>query len=148
MPRSPKPIGPMRCVCAGLRRTARLLSRHYEEALRPAGVSPSQFELLSTLQAMKAADQAQLVKMLETDQTTLSRNLKLLLAQGWVETAQDERDARRRVYRVSDVGQAVLREASELWYAVHERVHGLLGEHMEEVWPALDRIQDVARRLG
>ena len=141
MNRSPDP----RCLCATVRRAGRLLNRRFEEALRPAGVSPSQFELMMTLRAAGATDQAALVRLLETDQTTLSRNLKLLLDRRWIETAQDEQDARRRSYRLTRPGHDVLRKALRLWKRAHSEMEDRLAAPISELWPLLDRILQAAR---
>lgn len=124
---------------------SRLLTRRYDEALRPAGLSANQFELMATVRAAEPVGQARLAALLETDQTTLSRNLKLLLARGWVEMASDDRDGRRRRYRLSGPGTVALRDAKACWDVVHREMEGLLGGSMEDLWPVLDRIQDAAR---
>jgi len=135
----------MRCLCATVRRTGRLLTRKYEDALRPSGLSVSQFELMAMVRGMQPVDQTTVANELETDQTTLSRNLKLLLAQGWLEVVMDERDGRRRCYQLTSTGGEVLRSAKQCWDGVHAEMEGLLGMPMSEVWPLLERIQDAAR---
>ncbi len=133
----------MRCLCATVRRAGRLLTRRYEEALRPAGVSVSQFELMMVLQASGPVGQTALAARLDTDQTTLSRNIKVLLRERWIEEAKSLEDARRRTYTVSTIGSAVLAEATHCWQRVHSEMARLLP--MAELWPALDRITDAAR---
>jgi DNA-binding MarR family transcriptional regulator len=100
---------------------------------------------MATVRAAEPVGQARLAALLETDQTTLSRNLKLLLARGWVEMASDDRDGRRRRYRLSGPGTVALRDAKACWDVVHREMEGLLGGSMEDLWPVLDRIQDAAR---
>ena len=145
MPQSPESAPPMRCLCATVRRASRLLNRRYEEALRPAGLSTSQFELMMTLRTAGACDQSTLARLLEIDQTTLSRNLKLLLNQRWIEIVKDKHDARRRTYRVAKLGSAVLGQAGRCWYKAHVEMERLLGGKMSDVWPLLERILNAAR---
>jgi DNA-binding MarR family transcriptional regulator len=135
----------MRCLCAAVRRAGRLLTRRYEEALRPAGLTVSQFELMMTLRAAGPIDQGALARLMECDQTTLSRNLKPLLAWRWIDEAKDERDARRRTYRISSLGASVLAEAMRFWRRVHTEMERALGGSMAEVLPVLDRVMGVAR---
>ena len=144
MPQSPDQPS-MQCLCATVRRAARLLNRRYEEALRPAGVSPSQFELMMTLRTAGPVDQAKLAQFIEIDQTTLSRNLKLLLAERWIEATTNTRDARRRTYRLTKLGLAVLAEAQRYWRQAHEETERLLGGPISELAPALTRILQAAR---
>lgn len=136
----------MRCLCATVRRAGRLLNRRYEEALRPAGMSTSQFELMMTLRFAGASGQDKLARLLETDQTTLSRNLKLLLNERWIEVVADQQDARRRTYRITQLGLAVLGEAQRLWRQAHDDMERLIGEPMSNLWSLLDRILNAARK--
>ena len=135
-----------RCLCATVRRAARLLNRGYEEALRPAGVSTSQFELMTTLKRAGASDQTRLARLLEADQTTLSRNLRLLLKERWIDSKQDAQDTRRRIYNLTGLGLTVLTEAQRCWHRAHEAMERQVGVPMQELWPMLDRILDAARQ--
>jgi DNA-binding MarR family transcriptional regulator len=141
--RSPEVKRAQRCLCATVRRTARLLTRRYEEALKPAGVTVSQYELMNVVRATQPVEQTRLVKIMETDQTTMSRNMRLLVEAGWLEAGADERDGRRRNYKVSSAGIKALQEARHCWHEVHEQMENELG--LGELWPLLDRIQSVAR---
>ena len=128
-----------------MRRAGRLLTRRYEEALRPAGVTSAQFELMITLRGVGASSQGELAGLLETDQTTLSRNLKLLLQRRWIETLEDGHDGRRRTYRPTMLGLSVLQEAQRCWRQAQEEMERRLGGPIAELWPALDRILSAAR---
>lgn len=139
---------PLRCLCATVRRAGRLLTRRYEEGLRRAGVSSAQCELMMKMSAAGASSQGTLAKLLETDQTTLSRNLKLLLERRWIETLEDGRDGRRRTYRLASVGLAVLAEAEHCWRQAQEEMERRLGGPMAELWPVLDRILSAARKAA
>jgi DNA-binding MarR family transcriptional regulator len=134
-----------RCLCATVRRAARLLNRRYEDALRPNGLSPSQFELMMTLHHAGASSQTSLAQRLETDQTTLSRNLHLLKRQRWVATGTPAADARQRTYRLTPSGRALLEEAQRCWHLAHAEMERQLGEPVSALWPMLDRILAAAR---
>lgn len=135
----------MRCLCATVRRAARLLTRRYEEALEPAGVTPGQFEMLMALRHATALDQSQLAAYLEIDQTTLSRSLRLLLRERWLIEEKAAGDRRRRMYRLTELGRAVLADAQRRWQSAHRQMEDALGEPMTALWPALDRILNAAR---
>jgi len=100
------------------------------------------------MSAAGASSQGTLAKLLETDQTTLSRNLKLLLERRWIETLEDGRDGRRRTYRLASVGLAVLAEAEHCWRQAQEEMERRLGGPMAELWPVLDRILSAARKAA
>src|SRR5512140_3535168 len=72
------------CSCTRARAAARLITRAYDEALRPVGLTASQLAVLAAVDAVEVASIASLSKMLFMDRTTLSRNLKPLFALGVV----------------------------------------------------------------
>ncbi len=147
MPPNPKPMASTprqtRCLCATVRRAGRLLTRRYEEALQPAGITVSQFELMMTLRAAQPIGQTALATLLDIDQTTLSRNIKVLLRERWIEESAAAQDARRRSYSLSKLGAEVLAEASRCWQRVHDEMARVLP--MTGLWPTLDRITEAAR---
>jgi DNA-binding MarR family transcriptional regulator len=98
---------------------------------------------MNVVRAVQPVEQTRLAKIMETDQTTLSRNMRLLVEAGWLEAGPDERDGRRRNYKVSSAGMKGLQEAQRCWHQVHEQMENEL--RLGELWPLLDRIQRVAR---
>jgi len=74
------------CMCANLRRAARVVTQLYDEELRPSGLRASQFTLLQTLNIAPGISQKRLAGVLEFDSTTLTRTLAFLRRQG-TETA-------------------------------------------------------------
>lgn len=66
------------CVCFHMRRTARLLSQAYDQALKPTGLKVTQFSLMTTVAADEGATIGRLAGLLGMDRTTLSRSARLL----------------------------------------------------------------------
>jgi DNA-binding MarR family transcriptional regulator len=56
----------------------------YDAALRPAGLAMNQFTLLVAIHLFEAVPITQLAQVLFTDQTTVTRNIKLLEKRGLV----------------------------------------------------------------
>jgi len=133
----------MRCYCAKTRQVARRLTRFYEAELRPAGLNPAQFELMANLQGRPGASQAELAVALDVDQTTLSRNLKLLVGQGWVGSGASAQDGRRVEYRLTAEGRKVYRKALPCWERAMTRVREGLGGEAEGVFDVLDSLARV-----
>src|SRR5690242_13958004 len=80
------------CGCANLRRAARVITRLYDQALRPSGLGAAQFTLLQALHTAPGMSQKQLAGLLEIDSTTLTRTLAPLRHEGWLRsTAGDDR---------------------------------------------------------
>jgi len=89
------------CLCANLRHSARLLNRYYEKELQPAGITPAQFELLANLATRPGVSHSELAVALDLDQTTLSRNIRILVDKDWISRASEAKDLRRAAYTLS-----------------------------------------------
>lgn len=133
----------MKCLCAKTRRVARLLTRRYEQELQPAGVTPSQFELLSALGAKPHWSQVELCQVLAADQTTLSRNLKGLLDRGWVKRDRTHEDRRVVRYVITAEGAGAWQQALPHWEQAQRAVQQELGEEWEAAWRALERLSQL-----
>src|SRR5580704_11887816 len=90
----PATLPDIHCACAGIRRAARLVTQLYSHEMG-WNAEPAQFSLLSALERHPGARQAPLGRALGLDKTTLSRNLKLMQRNGWVE-AVPGKDRRER----------------------------------------------------
>ncbi len=134
----------MRCYCASARLAARRLTRLYEAELRHAGMNPPQFELMSWLQGRPRVSQTELAEMMDVDQTTLSRNLKLLIGQGWVISDVANNDRRRVEYRLSAEGQRALQRAMPHWQAATDRMRRALGVDAESIGAVLERLTSIS----
>ena len=110
------------CVCTNLRMTARLVSRRYDRALAPAGVTANDYAILARLEREGQLSVGTLAARLAMDRTTLSREVAPLIAAGLVEAAADEGDRRRRILSLSGEGAARLRLARPLWAAAQESI--------------------------
>lgn len=102
------------CACTRLRTAARLLTRAYDETLRPAGVNASQLAILAVIDVDEATSIAALSKRLEMDRTTLSRNLKPLQAAGLVHLGA-EGWKRSKTVRLTAEGRKLLTRAKLFW---------------------------------
>ena len=130
------------CVSLNLRRAARLVSRRYDEALRPLGITIGQFSLLGVLAARREASISAVAAFLGMDRTTLTRNLRPLQARGLVNAKTDPEDGRSRIIFLSSAGQALFEKAVPLWETAQKDV--LKGFGKGE-WP---RMQESLSRLG
>lgn len=138
----------MICLCANTRRAARLLTQRYEEALRPAGLTPAQFELLVTLSYRPGISQSALASHLALDQTTLSRNLKPLLTRNLINHAACTRDRRQTVYTLTPIGAEALQHAMPLWQSAHQQTQHLLGDHWQPTLDALGHLNKLKSDPG
>jgi DNA-binding MarR family transcriptional regulator len=121
------------CLCASFRRATRALTQHYDEAIRPLGLTPTQFTLLQALSRTGTVSQGRLGELLAMDSTTLTRTLNIMARHGWVEKLHGN-DRRERQLRMTQSGHAQLNRALPVWQKVQERLRRQLGS---EPWQAL-----------
>ncbi len=138
----------MKCLCAGTRHAARLLTRYYEEELRPANLTPAQFELLSTLAARPVWSQSDLAEFLDLDQTTLSRNLKILIERKWVKRSASVKDQRQACYSLAAEGRKAWQAALPHWERAQAAMQQNLGADWQVVWSALERLTSAISEKG
>ncbi|ANY85870.1 MULTISPECIES: MarR family winged helix-turn-helix transcriptional regulator [Pseudomonas] len=115
------------CICTHLRRAARGVSRHYDEALAGFGVNVAQFSLLRHLQRLDRPSITTLAEAMGLDRSTLGRNLRVLEAEGLVKLADGD-DQRNRVVLLSAAGEALLRAALPAWEQAQRQLVERLGE--------------------
>jgi DNA-binding MarR family transcriptional regulator len=115
------------CACANLRRTTRLVTQLYEQALRPASITAPQFTLLQALKLAPGISQKQMAEFLGIDSTTLTRTLALVRKRGWV-SAQPGRDRRALRLALTKAGEKQYERALPYWQSAQKRLQQLLGE--------------------
>ncbi len=114
------------CLCHHVRRTARAVTRLFDEALQPTGVKAAQFNILAAIAARDVTSAAEISKLLAMDRTTLSRNLKPLREAGYITT---EGGAGRRpdVLSLTATGRVIFSRAADLWRQAQGQLTGRLG---------------------
>jgi DNA-binding MarR family transcriptional regulator len=114
----------LNCACAGLRRAARLVTQLY--SLEMGGnMEPTQFALLSALSGHPGASQAQMGSALGLDKTTMSRNLRVLQRNRWIESAEST-DGRRRGFRLTRAGENILSATKPAWARAQTKLQSAL----------------------
>lgn len=118
---------PSVCVCTTLRMASRVITRHYDRALAPVGLSTSAYSILSRTSSEGPLPLGALAARLAMDRTTLSRELTPLLDAGLITAATDSGDRRRRVVAVTRKGAALVERARPLWAQAQKEVAGDFG---------------------
>jgi DNA-binding MarR family transcriptional regulator len=110
------PTGPNLCYALAARKKARYLTRLYDSRLAPAGLSVSQFTILSLLEEHGRLKLAALGEMLIMERTSLVRALKPLQTAGYVVTETPD-SGRAFDVLLSAAGLQKVAEAAPLWRA-------------------------------
>lgn len=128
------------CICTHLRRAARGVSRHYDEALAGFGINVAQFSLLRHVQRLDRPSITSLAEAMGLERSTLGRNLRVLEAEGLVQLAEGD-DQRNRLVLLSAAGKARLEAAHPAWEQAQEQLVARLGEgRRDELVRLLERL--------
>ena len=111
---APAALTDLACACATARQVARVLTQLYDSRLRGTGVEAPQFALMMTLDKHGPCGQGALGRRYALDKTTMSRNLKLLERNGWIESVSTN-DTRERRFALTDAGRKRLAAARPKW---------------------------------
>ena len=103
------------CVCAALRRASRSVTQHYERSFRGSGLRATQFTLLAVLTQTGPLPLSSLAAQAGLERTTLTRNLRLLEAKGWVRVRSTEGDGRVRRVELTRAGRAAAQKGLPAW---------------------------------
>ena len=128
------PLLDLNCACASVRRAARLVTQLYSHEM--GSVEPAQFSLLSVLSHLPGTTQASLGRALGLDKTTMSRNLRLMQKNDWIEPVLTD-DHRERGYRLTPEGKRILAATRPGWARAQNKLRAVLkrGE-----WEAMFRV--------
>jgi DNA-binding MarR family transcriptional regulator len=138
----PKPITTP-CLCNALRQASRAVSRLYDEEMRGVGLRTTQYSLLRVLARAGPIRQGDLSELTSLDETTLTRNLPLLVKAGWIAIRRGE-DRREKLVTITEAGTAKLSEARPAWERAQARMQTLLPER---TWQGLLAILPEVARL-
>jgi DNA-binding MarR family transcriptional regulator len=128
-------------TCAGwnLRRAARRATQFLEERMMASGVSFSQFGLMAEIASAEDDTVSAIAERMGLDQSTLSRTLRTLEAEGLVEIAIVESDQRKRMVWLTEQGARRLEAALAAWRQAH-------AELARQV--SIDAVHRLARQAG
>lgn len=118
-------VAELACACAAVRRTARAVTKLYDETLRAHDIEGAQFALLTMIGRSGECTQASLAERFDFDKATISRNMRLLSRKKWIEPARGS-DGRERRVRLTAAGRARLAAAQPAWRSAQDRLRGTM----------------------
>jgi DNA-binding MarR family transcriptional regulator len=133
------------CIAVRMRMLNRVVTKLYDEALRPLGLKVSQMNILVAAAKMGTARPADVCQRLHLDVSTLSRNVERMKARGWLEVIPDS-DGRAQPFRLTNQGRKLLEKAAPAWNQAQGQAAALLGDGMvASLEQAVNRLQAPAR---
>src|SRR3546814_3806283 len=87
------------CLAEGLRAANRAVMKHYVDSMAGSPVNPVQMSLIMRVYYLRNATMQTLAQHMETDRTTTTRNVDVLVRDGFLEIGEgkDRRSEERRV---------------------------------------------------
>jgi DNA-binding MarR family transcriptional regulator len=115
-----------------LLRRARILNRVlmgiYDHELRPFGLKATQLTLLVAVAKVGPVRRIELGKRLHLDPSTLTRNLKIMLTNGWIQEIADGEDGRGLPVQITVQGRDLLNRIGPSWRKAQTRTEKFLGD--------------------
>jgi DNA-binding MarR family transcriptional regulator len=131
------------CLATRVRQLSRIITRVYDDAMRPLGITASQYTLLAQLAQRDAITAVEIGHELDIEKSTLSRNLKRLLALGHIN--MDPPAGRRgRGLHLTPKGQGILKDAFPIWQDAQKRAFAVMGAESRNT---LDHLLNQAEKL-
>ena len=115
------------CIAMRLRTLCRVVTKVYDDALRPIGLKASQANILVAAWKLGLASPLRVCDVLQMDPSTLSRNVERMRAKGWLEVVPAN-DAREQPFRLTGAGRKLLEKAVPRWEQAQAQAQQLLGE--------------------
>lgn len=115
------------CACFNLRKATRAITQHYDKMMKSAGLRGTQFTTLAVLSKAGLISMTHLADYLIMDRTTVTRNLRPLEKQGFLEIVPGV-DQRVRQVQITKAGLKKLETARPLWESAQSALISQLGQ--------------------
>ena len=119
-------VKPQGCTNLKLRQLMRRVAQHYDAEVGKTGLKGTQYSLLSYVCKLGPVRPVDLARAMKVDASTLSRNLRPLLAAGWIAMGPGD-DARSRLVQATPAGRDKRHEAQRRWRVAQESLNAALG---------------------
>ena len=116
------------CLLTRARQISRVLTALYDDALRSFGISSPQFTLLIMIARLGPVNRAEIGRQNHQERSTLTRNLQLLMTEGWVEEISDSAGGRSRPLALTAKGRGLLDVAGPAWRRAQFAAKAMLGD--------------------
>jgi DNA-binding MarR family transcriptional regulator len=116
------------CLLGRARILNRVLMGIYDHELRPFGLKATQLTLLVIVAKAGPIRRIEIGKRLHLDPSTLTRNLKIMLTNGWIQEIADGEDGRGLPVQITVQGRALLNQIGPSWRKAQTRTEKFLGD--------------------
>ena len=113
------------CLCAALRQASRAVTRMYDAELRGSGLRTTQYTLMRLLLRCGEVRQGDLGELASLDESTLTRNLRLLEKSRLV-VIRPGADRREKLIAITETGKEKVEQARPAWSKAQQRMRRTL----------------------
>jgi DNA-binding MarR family transcriptional regulator len=125
------------CLARRARLLGRRVTRIYDDALRPVGLTSGQLTILVAVTLYPGALASQLHDRLDLEQSSFSRNAAIMQRQGWIEKRTIEGE-RGQGLHITRQGSALLAEALPCWRSAQREAKRMLGDDSQTFLDLVD----------
>lgn len=115
------------CLLYRARKLDRVLMGIYDHELRPFGLKATQLTLLVAVAKVGPVRRMEIGKRLHLEPSTLTRNLKIMLTNGWIQEIADGEDGRGLPVQITAQGRDLLNKIGPSWRKAQTRTEKFLG---------------------
>jgi len=126
------------CLLSASRRLARIVTTIYDDELRPHGIKGSQLNLLVVIAKTGPVRRSKISRYADIDPSTLSRNLAVMLTNGWIEDVASGDDGRGNPLQITSQGRNLIDAVAPGWRRAQTRTRECLGDRMIALTSPLD----------
>lgn len=116
------------CLLSASRRLGRVVTSIFDEELRPFGIKASQFGLLVVIAKAGPVRRTGIGRYADLDPSTLTRNLAVMAANGWIEDVIEGDDGRGDPVRITTKGRHLIDSVAPGWKKAQQRARKFLGD--------------------
>ncbi|NJM97421.1 MAG: winged helix-turn-helix transcriptional regulator [Phormidesmis sp. RL_2_1] len=102
------------CLARRLRQVNRTVTRLYDDALRPHGLTINQLNILAVIISEQHIRPGQLGQTLGMEKSTVSRTVDRMVGKGWLQVSRGQ-DSRTQVLSVTTKGHQLLLAVTPIW---------------------------------
>jgi len=131
------------CLVLNTRMAARAVTRRYDKALRPFGITAAQFSILTSMVARPERSVTDMARSIAIDRTTLSRNLDLLVRKGLVSGHEADK-GNGRLVALTNEGNDLVQKLLPQWRQAQAEMRELLvAPDLKAVVASLQKLSQV-----
>ncbi|MGV3572228.1 MAG: MarR family winged helix-turn-helix transcriptional regulator [Ramlibacter sp.] len=140
-------VKPQGCTNLKLRQLMRRVAQLYDAEVGKTGLRGTQYSLLSYVAKLGPVRPVDLARAMKVDASTLTRNLRPLMAMGLLQLDAGA-DARSRLVTITPAGREKRQEAQRRWRVAQEALNQRLGAaRVVALHALLDECQDLLSDL-